>query len=565
MNRRKFIGNTLVSAISSPLMAQFAFPHLSAVEIHGADHTGTYDSSRAFIKAIATLPQAHGHLSIPPGVYRFQESSEALFKFKDYSDLQIDGNGAVLLFEGNTCPFEMRHCMKVVVRNLTIDWQRPPFSQGEVTEAGPRWMRVNIDKQFPITGEEPIYAIGEYDRSLGLMSVNGLDLYGQVRSVRLLGAQDIRIDLNHPVSVHVGSTMVIRYRLYSNLFNFVRCEDVTIEDVTLFSAPGMGILAERGKDFRFRHLRVQPTTGSNRLLSLNADAIHLTDCQGNIEIMDCSFQGMGDDAINICSTFRRITRDVGDNTWVIEGRGADSVATWQLPEKGASIDLYDSEPLASLGSAQVIDSYMSNGKAILKIETPLPAKETMLICDSQARTSTIIANCAFRGNRARAIVAHNNVTVSKCSFYGQSLAAILLSPDTKWMEGPTVSNVEISENSFDYNYYGQCGLRRGAITVDTAHDPDSWPSPARRVNHDVNIIGNQFSRSRGAAIFTNATTQLSILRNTFDSSSLLQREDGPRKAVVLVNTDSPLFAGNTINDKEIVVAPGLEPASGATE
>jgi hypothetical protein len=291
-------------------------------------------------------------------------------------------------------------------------------------------------------------------------------------------------------------------------------------------------------------------------MSLNADAVDLRDCRGNIEFLDCQFQGMGDDAINICSSFWRIAQVLDGNTWVVEGRDpAADWKSWQLPSKGTTVDLCDAKTLAVLGSAVVSESYCALKRAVIKIDKSVTVKEGMILCDSQSDTHSIVANCMFNGNRARAIVAHNNIKIMNNTFYGQSLAAILLAADSWWMEGPVVKNVEIDGNSFDYNYFGQCAFRRGAITVDTAHDSEALSTAGARVNERVTISNNKFSRSYGPAIFVNHTSELAVYSNAFTSSSMLQHEEGPKRAVVLNDVSCPYYAGNVMTDSEVVIAP----------
>jgi hypothetical protein len=415
-------------------------------------------------------------------------------------------------------------------------------------------MRVKVDKEFPVTGEEPIEAIGEYDRSLGMMSVNGLDLYGQVRSVRLVAPQELRIEFDQPITIQIGSTVVLRHHVYGvNIMSFVDCKNVSIEGVTLNAAPGMGLAADHCENLRLHRLSVQPRNGTNRLLSLNADATHFTECAGNIEITDCSFRGMGDDAINICSSYLSIVRVIDPRTWVVRSRNNDSFGSWRLPANGTLLDVCDQRSLKLIGTALVTNASTRSGESVVRVDHDLPVSEGMLVCGAQAKTKTVIANCTFGPNRARAIVAHNNISILNNSFYGQSLAAILLSPDTTWMEGPVVSNAEISGNSFDFNYYARTESRRGAITVDRGHDVVPSEATPERINHDVIIYNNVFSRSHGEAIYVNLTTDVVIFRNEITNSSILRKAGTPAEAVVLKNTLCSLLKRNHLDGNEEIV------------
>jgi hypothetical protein len=566
MNRRCFLQVGLITGISSPFLAAESGQTEAHRGLEGADPTGVSDSKTPFLNVIAALPQRGGRLSIPRGIYRFKETNGALFKIEGAIDFQVDGNGSTFLFEGNTRPFEIKNCQEVVIKNLIIDWSRPPFSQGTVVAAGAQWIEVKVDPVFPVTGKEQIEAIGEYDRATGIMSVDGLDLYGHVHSVKLIGPQELRINLTLPNKLQPGAMVVLRHRVYGvDVLDFASCKNVRVEDVNLHAAPGMGIVARSCTGVAIHRLQVVPTPGTNRIMSLCADATHLTDCQGKLEILDCTFQGMGDDAINICSTFWRITNVVDDKTWRVEGRNSHIPKSWQLPTPGTELQLCDPKSLRVLGIATVSQSASNSEGAMITISETAHVPEGTLVCDSQNKTTSLIANCNFKGNRARAVIAHSNTTITNNSFYGQSLAAILLAVDGWWMEGPVVQNVEISGNSFAHNYTGQCALRRGAITVDTAHDPTAPPTPEDPVNKLVCVYNNIFHESYGEAVYINRTSEVSIIRNSFDASSLLLSQDSPKIGVFVANAEPPLLAANVIVDREILICPAGEITSGLSQ
>jgi hypothetical protein len=76
--------------------------------------------------------------------------------FDGFEDITIDGFGARLIFAGKTKPFSFNNSRSPCVRGVTIDWDRPAFSQGDVvavTAAG-YVVSVRIDTDFPLDGSE---------------------------------------------------------------------------------------------------------------------------------------------------------------------------------------------------------------------------------------------------------------------------------------------------------------------------------------------------------------------------------------------------------------------------
>ena len=491
---------------------------------------------------------------MPAGRYRFNASLEPIFHFRKTNGLVIEGAGAVFLFSGNTPAFLFEDCSRIAISGITVDWTRPPFSQGIVQQVADREFTVKIDPQYPVTGKEPIETIGEYDRDLRLPSRNGVDQYYGIKSVSLVTEQTLRIEMEHPIAFHRSATVVLRHPVYgSNVFEMIQCHDVQFDGVTLHASPGMGILANSGSRFEFNKLRVLPTPGTDRLLSLNADAVHLSDCSGAISFSNCEFEGMGDDAINIKSTYYKITSSTDSPSalqWKLDSE--------YLPRPGTLLEIVDPATQALEGHARVLPPSGKQTDGIINVqlvETDRSIRpEGLVACDARKGATTIIHDCNFGGNRARAILVHNDASIYRNRFYGQSLPAILLSTDTsRWVEGPLIRDIEIYENRFEFNYYGNMEFRRGAITIDTVADARVLDTSPGRVYRNISIHDNQFTKSCGCAIFAARTSGLSLMRNTFKDSSEMADAAHKEDAIFLNNVGCMRFEGNRSAKEEHLI------------
>lgn len=560
MHRRQFIESVLGAGLfavwqATPVEASNLFPAL----IPGADPSGIDDSTAAFQKAIASLPSVDARLIVSPGKYRFEASLEPIFQFKKINGLQIEGEGATLLLTGNTPGFFFEDCSRMTVSGITVDWPRPPFSQGIVQQVEDREFTVQVDPQFPVSGNELINTIGEYDPDLRLPSRNGVDQYYGVKSISLVAAQLLRIEMEHTIALHKGATVVLRHPVYgANVFAMNRCRGVRFDGVTIHASPGMGIHANLGDGFEFNKLRVIPTPGTNRLLSLNADAVHLNDCSGTTVFSDCEFRGMGDDAINIDSAYHRIAHSAGselNGEWKLDSR------TDYPPAPGRILEVVESATQVLKGHARVLSpsSQPEDGFVpieLLEMDSSAPL-DGLVACDMRKDATTEIRNCKFDGNRARAILVHNDAKIYGNRFYGQSLPAILLSADSSyWFEGPLVRDIEIFNNHFDFNYYGNMENRRGAITIDTSEDAHELDTRSSRVYRNISIHDNQFTNSCGCAIFAARASGLSLMRNTFKDSSLMADAAHKKEAIFLNNVECSRFEANRSLSGEHVTVVG---------
>jgi len=555
LHRRHFIEGALGAGLFAAWQTkQGAAASPARAPIPGADPSGVQDSTAAFRKALATLPSTDARLRVPAGRYRFNASLEPIFHFRKTNGLVIEGAGAVFLFSGNTPAFLFEDCSRIAISGITVDWTRPPFSQGIVQQVADREFTVKIDPQYPVTGKEPIETIGEYDRDLRLPSRNGVDQYYGIKSVSLVTEQTLRIEMEHPIAFHRSATVVLRHPVYgSNVFEMIQCHDVQFDGVTLHASPGMGILANSGSRFEFNKLRVLPTPSTDRLLSLNADAVHLSDCSGAISFSNCEFEGMGDDAINIKSTYYKITSSTDSPSalqWKLDSE--------YLPRPGTLLEIVDPATQALEGHARVLPPSGKQTDGIINVqlvETDRSIRpEGLVACDARKGATTIIHDCNFGGNRARAILVHNDASIYRNRFYGQSLPAILLSTDTsRWVEGPLIRDIEIYENRFEFNYYGNMEFRRGAITIDTVADARVLDTSPGRVYRNISIHDNQFTKSCGCAIFAARTSGLSLMRNTFKDSSEMADAAHKEDAIFLNNVGCMRFEGNRSAKEEHLI------------
>ena len=260
------------------------------------------DAAPYFKLALQRLQPRGGVLHIPPGTWRFSQTVGPAVAIDGIDDLTIEGDGALLTFQGTAKPFVIHGCKAPAFRGFAIDWVRPPFSQGVVLSvgAGNLSAEIAIDAGFPVDGSETVGALATYERSTGLMARGGLDAYDVVEGVTLVAPQRLRLAFKRLIPLHVGDTVVLRHALYgSNALSFSRCSDLSIQDVTIRTAPGMAVYADHCSNAVIHGLQIAAPPGSPRLMTTTADAVHFDTCTGRIDITGRTFSGMGDDGVNV--------------------------------------------------------------------------------------------------------------------------------------------------------------------------------------------------------------------------------------------------------------------------
>jgi len=202
--------------------ADFVVTEMGAVAGDGRDDTV---AAQAAIDQCQVNPGSR--LVFPPGRYDFfvgrnPKSKDTSLLFEGCKDLSIVGDAAELVFHGLTRALFFRDCRNVVVRQLVIDWERLPFSQGRVVALGPTYFDIRIlgptyfdiriPDEFPVVGGEPVQSYMEYDPATALPARHGLDGGRNVTSTELVAPQVLRLHLTNAPRVGVGATLVLKHR-----------------------------------------------------------------------------------------------------------------------------------------------------------------------------------------------------------------------------------------------------------------------------------------------------------------------------------------------------------------
>ena len=98
------------------------------------------------------IAQGRRSVEVPEGTYRFSER----LLLRDAHDLVLDGHGATFIFaERRSAGISVENCHGFTLRNLTIDHDPVPFTQGAVTDIDPAgtWLDVAIDRGYDMTVE----------------------------------------------------------------------------------------------------------------------------------------------------------------------------------------------------------------------------------------------------------------------------------------------------------------------------------------------------------------------------------------------------------------------------
>ncbi len=466
-------------------------------------------------------------------------------EFNQWPNLEIDGGGSTLLNSSSGRTIYLNGCSNVNVHDLAIDYDPLPFTQGTVSASGPDWFILRVDSGFPVPPQTELTALGAYDRSIRNYAQNPIEIYGKdVASVQATGTSDLRIQFKNPKTIPVGTVLVLRFKQSGEALGIKDSQNVTVRNLNLYSSHSMGFVIATSKDLLFDGMTIGMPAGSNRLLSTLADGMHCTSCSGSFTVRNCTFQGMGDDAINIYARMLRLKNDpTAGIPAVVKGSGAAINPGEAVPVKPSDrLEVIDPRDMHAVTHARLVPA---QGAAFhVQPESGNPSDlDGALVVDPEFSPTVQITNCRFLGNRARNVLVHSKAQITNCFFQNSTSAAILLAPNPEG-EGPLTRNVTIQGNHFVGCHYG-FKAQEGSITVDTnPYFSQRKPVPNAQAS-GVKISDNFFETCPTAAISCRSVEHLTIENNRIGRTWTKWDSGNPPRAIILSQITDSAVLGNT--------------------
>lgn len=428
---------------------------------------------------------------------------------------------------------------------------------------------VQIDDSFPVTGWEhfwgtdtcdeegtPDYVIETYDR---ITKEELPDGHGGMRTkftgtrYKVIGEHRIRVYMpeTHDLSrLTIGHRVLYRYVIYNtSVFTFADCHMVALRHIEIERCNSMGaVISPRSSDFTFEDFHIRSPKGSPALYAGNADGIHIVGLMGYLHMKDCTFVGLGDDALNIHSQAGEIGEIRPDGTirCIYRNRQMEAAELGlRFADAGDILRVYDRNTFLEKGTLTL--SAYDHGTAEIAHHTGTYAVGDILANDSFF-ASVHLENCEVRHTRARGFLLQSrNMLVENCRIYGMSLPGIIISPDIKvWYEVGPSDNVEIRNCTFEKCGFLHSGANLGAIVMKASHDTGSADYPAG-VHTNLSIHDNRFLHCGASGIYVSAARGVTITDNRFEdccADPFDSAVESVRHDIALRNCEDICFSGN---------------------
>jgi hypothetical protein len=489
---------------------------------------------------------------------RFQPS----FDVKNINNLTIEGNGAELIGHDYATMFHFSECNNLEIRHLAVDWDPVPFTQGKVIGVGEDHVDFEVFPPFTAQAGQRTDGLLGYDPELRRMARRYTDHYqkgdAQLSEVIRPGVMRVFIgqhDRFAGVLPPVGKHIIVRHQIYGNqAFQFLRCNDVRIERVFIYSNPGMGIIGNSCRDISIRHLNVMIRPGSGRWMSCTADATNFRSCRGKLVMENCLFEGMGDDATNVHSGSYMVVDDLLSSNKLVMGLGTRGYPF--IPEIGDKLQLSNTNLIPyAIVTVKSVQHEDNENRITVELSDELPDRVAKgdLIDNISSCPSLRLRNCTVIRSRARGFIIKNrDVIIEDCTFKDVSASAIGMNVDIiTWWESTGSHDVIIRNNRFV-----DCRFEPSVVNgvIECLTNPGNPAAPAG-VHQRIFIENNIIQGTAGNALEICSADSVVIANNIIDQPQA--------EAIILTNSRNVFITGNKLTNCEVAlkIGEGCDPAT----
>ncbi len=421
------------------------------------------------------------------------EYLDIAFMLSDLENVVLDFGGATLLFHGRILPFLLDNCKNVTIKNVKLDYDRPFYTQATVSSCDAHTMRVRFDDGFTCRVDKEhrgLVAVSdtwEYrmnrndcllwmydpddkeDHSI-ILALFGEEIYPKdnpplpIGQILVEEAEDsIVFHGNFPADWcgRAGQKLVITHEPRDkSSIHTVGGEDITLDHVVIVHGSAMALTGMHTKNITVDHFDfIGDFEGNGRIVTNNADGIHLFNCYGKVEIRNCTMEGLLDDTVNIHGNFLPVTELLSDGILSLPTMyGMTPALKLFLPNDRIAVYRGQTrEKLAEFTLSDVVTD-LEYGQRILRVTDPTALSILHvgdIIENLSGNPEVLIENCVFRRFRGTMRMQSSRKTVIRnCRFENRETSLIMTGDTEYWYESGPVTDLTVEDCYFAHANHG---------------------------------------------------------------------------------------------------------------
>lgn len=493
------------------------------------------------------------------------------FLLEGKKNITIDGRGSRLIFHGQMQPFTFDNCSNITLKNVKIDWEQPLTAQAEVLRVNDNYIDLAINlKESPYRTENgkllfvkarhefnPWKSAMEFDRE-------GRYVVPQTGDNGCLGPgwEDYLAETTMPgiVRLHhtfmrkpaVGNFLVLRHaeRVHAGVF-IKGSKNITIKNLDLYHATGLGILAQFSENLTFDGYRAVPNRLKNRYFGGGDDGIQVSNCRGQVTIANCEFEGLMDDPVNVHGTSVQVQEIVSPTQLKCRFMHHQSVGLdWGHP--GDRISFIENERMNSMGTGEVAAFQpIDNETFTVTFKSGVP--DGLEVGDALENLTwspdLLVKDSHFKNCRARGLlVSTPGKVVIENNIFESSGSAILIAGDANgWFESGAVTDVLIRNNVFtDLCNTAPYQFCEGIISVFPIIPKLDGETPP--FHRNIRIEGNEFNPFDYPVLFARSVGGLTFKNNKVTRSTRFEPYHRRKYTFSFESCKGVEISGNTFSD-----------------
>lgn len=338
-----------------------------------------------YLLARGSRLQAKSPYPAVPGIGDNALSGTALIALQDVRDLSLVGEEGTMLLARDTAAavIGLSGCSNVTVRSLAMDYEPLLFAQGTVAavDMTASTLDLRVESGYPdptsplFIGAQPWLSVRAADSpevmKAGAGNNRGQVFFSQLKDLRAVGgglyrwSGAIRTLLR---GVTPGDRFVFpaRDNVHPGAVAIWFSRSCLFDKVTIHSAPTLAFAAFHDEALTFRDCVIEPLPGSGRLISTNADGIHIKWNRVGATLEGCRVSGTHDDGFTFLGTGTRILRAEGS---------ALTVERLEFFRAGDEIAVIDQATGRTRGTAKIVDAalvrWREGGAVRLTLDGPV--------------------------------------------------------------------------------------------------------------------------------------------------------------------------------------------------
>jgi hypothetical protein len=492
------------------------------------------DATAGLKLAINACPKSNAKILFPYGNYYFKQARGVVLSFDGFEEIEIDGGGSTFYFEGFVTPFSIRNTQRPYLHDFSIDWRRPPFSQGEIiAREQTTTIDVRMDDDFSIgPGGTPVVAVRTFDRSNGRPTFQAPTIHPIRDRTTLVAPRTIRLEYPAAVSEQVGNRVVLTHS--RDCFGLLLSEvsDIKAHNIDIRTAPGMGCAGINTQGASFEDCRIAAPDQADRLMSTTADGFHFWSSRGTISVQNCVFSALGDDCINVHSFLLEVASIKDESTIVLANSNTFANHTVpiihsHLPKLGDTIQLIEKTSLEVLLSAVVQDIDENLAAPMIRLSERIPANlKANSAYFAGDVPGLVVRDSEFTKSWQCGVVAHKNALIEGNRFSDLGWAGVNCQMDTFYKEGPATSDVVVRKNKFGHCAQSFNGYVR--VSNQFADDLGRMSEPRSISNRRITVEDNDLLGPGRDLVSVSQADEVRISNNRFEGNP-------PRAELVKMN------------------------------